>query len=687
MLQNVGFDVGASGLQSGSRGVDHVRRSPAAPRLLLWVMVAGLAGCSSDDSTKAAPSTPVPAVQFAASLARLPTCNRPTDGEVWYVWSTSQFYVCRGSTSTWTATNLNGLNAAVRVTQLGPGAACATGGVTVQFGLDINRNGKLDDAEVTSSTDLCNGATGPTGATGPQGPQGARGQDGTSCNVLDNGNGSKTIVCEDGSTATVSDGVPGAPGTPGPAGPPGAPGATGATGATGAAGHNSLVSLTPEPPGVHCASGGVRIETGLDGNDNGVLDPGEVDAAQTQYVCNGSVPDPGCPSGETRCNGACVNLLSDYANCGSCGSACPAGFRCSEGQCQACVTPPEMSAPLISMTYNFPRSAALGDLNHDGKPDLAIVDSTNLIVTVLLGVGDGTFVAQSPHHLGDSSSSIALGDLNADGNLDLVAANLNSGTVGAFLGMGDGSFAARETRQAVGSRPYSIALGDLNGDGKPDVVTANNGSNDVSVLLGLADGTFAAQTTYTVGSEPMAVALGDVNGDGKLDLVTVNSGSNDVSILLGLGDGTFLAQTRYPVGSYPMSVALGDLNGDDNLDIVTANGNNSAVGVLLGLGDGTFAAQAEYSTDPWPWWVALGDLNGDGVTDVVTANSYTMASTALWGVGNGTLSLPTRYPIYSVVVWVAAADLNGDAKLDLVGLTDSGTVGVLLNQGSSCRLP
>ena len=57
------------------------------------------------------------------------------------------------------------------------------------------------------------GATGPTGSTGATGPAGATGAtgasgtSGSSCTVRDNGDGSKTISCSDGTSATVSDGT------------------------------------------------------------------------------------------------------------------------------------------------------------------------------------------------------------------------------------------------------------------------------------------------------------------------------------------------------------------------------------------------------------------------------------------------------------------------------------------------
>ena len=33
------------------------------------------------------------------------------------------------------------------------------------------------------------------------------------------------------------------------------------------------------------------------------------------------------------CNGACVNLQSDPANCGACGNACASGEACTDGDC------------------------------------------------------------------------------------------------------------------------------------------------------------------------------------------------------------------------------------------------------------------------------------------------------------------------------------------------------------------
>jgi OmcA/MtrC family decaheme c-type cytochrome len=82
-------------------------------------------------------------------------------------------------------------------------------------------------------------------------------------------------------------------------------------GCTGESGSTTLVKTTNEPAGMNCAAGGVKIEEGVDTNRNGVLDSGEVDGSATRYVCNGSSgtalvktsPEPAganCASGGTR---------------------------------------------------------------------------------------------------------------------------------------------------------------------------------------------------------------------------------------------------------------------------------------------------------------------------------------------------------------------------------------------------
>jgi hypothetical protein len=101
---------------------------------------------------------------------------------------------------------------------------------------------------------------------------------------------------------------------------------------------------------------------------------------------------------------------------------------------------------------------------------------------VLLNKGDGTFRPGGAYRTGNGPTSVAIGDLNGDGKPDLATANYDAvpPTVSVLLNRGDGSFRAR--RDYPSSDVNSVAIGDLNGDRKADLVTANS-PDSVSVRL------------------------------------------------------------------------------------------------------------------------------------------------------------------------------------------------------------
>jgi FG-GAP-like repeat/FG-GAP repeat len=253
-------------------------------------------------------------------------------------------------------------------------------------------------------------------------------------------------------------------------------------------------------------------------------------------------------------------------------------------------------------TGRGPQSVAIGDLNGDGTPDIVTAnfypggffqrDANS--VSVLLNTGDGSFWARHDFATGSIPVSVAIGDLNGDGKPDLAIADAGAGTVSMLLNRGNGSFWARR-HYAVGYDPRSVAISDLNGDGRPDLVAANyyratgdpqHGANSVSVLLNRGDGTFTGKRDFRTGSGPISVAIGDLNGDGEPDLAIADPGPDDtpaatVSVLFNRGDGSFERKHDYLTGGRPESVAIGDLNGDGKLDLATANEDASTVSVLF----------------------------------------------------------------------------------------------------------
>jgi hypothetical protein len=348
-----------------------------------------------------------------------------------------------------------------------------------------------------------------------------------------------------------------------------------------------------------------------------------------------------------------------------------------------------------------PYSVSTADFNGDGFLDLAVANSNcpsfpNCgpgTISILLGNGNGTFQAPSQYSTGTGTDpySVAVGDFNGDKIPDLAVANYATNTVSILLGVGDGTFLTH-TDFPVGSEPASVATGDFNADGKLDLVVANFHSNTVSVLLGNGDGTFKSAADYNVGHGPVSVAVGDFNGDQKLDLVVVNETDNNASVLLGNGDGTFQAQVAYPtgVGGNPLSVVIGDFNGDNNLDLAVADFQTQQVSVLLGNGDGTFQPVKAYSTGANPSSIVIADFNGDGKLDLALTstplgNSPGNLVSLLLGNGDGTFGSPALFGTGSEAYSAAVGDFNGDGATDLAvanGISD--TVSLLLNtQGTA----
>jgi hypothetical protein len=75
-----------------------------------------------------------------------------------------------------------------------------------------------------------------------------------------------------------------------------------------------------------------------------------------------------------------------------------------------------------------PRGVAIGDLDGDGRADIANTNSTDGTVSVSLANAAGGFATSVAYRVGTQPQGIAIADLNGDGKLDIVAANSMSQT-------------------------------------------------------------------------------------------------------------------------------------------------------------------------------------------------------------------------------------------------------------------
>jgi len=191
---------------------------------------------------------------------------------------------------------------------------------------------------------------------------------------------------------------------------------------------------------------------------------------------------------------------------------------------------------------SFPTSVAKGDFNRDGNDDLVVTGGSffSSNISVLLGNGQGGFQTPRPLTGNRGPSSAAVGDLNGDGLPDIAVANSGSNNVTVFLGNGDGTFQPGVDFFVLGNTPLWVVIDDFNGDGRLDMATANSQSNYVSILVNVevpgapvfSPVSFIDAGEFPVGAGPRSLAVADFNSHQQPDLAVVNNGSNDVTLLI-----------------------------------------------------------------------------------------------------------------------------------------------------------
>ncbi|CAF1218447.1 unnamed protein product [Adineta steineri] len=343
--------------------------------------------------------------------------------------------------------------------------------------------------------------------------------------------------------------------------------------------------------------------------------------------------------------------------------------------------------PKLYTTGALPLGMISADFNKDGHVDLAIGNYYGNSISILLGIGNGSFqlLATSFPTNGSHPYQFVAHDFNNDGNVDLAVCNEGSNTISILLGLGNGAFQLSViTFNSGGSLPSSIIVVDVNNDYKADLVVTNTGSYTITILLGFGNGTFQGSgTSYAAGTSPTSITSGDFNSDGNVDLAVVSRNSNQLLIFLGVGNGTFQANvTSYTTGSFPYVVRTADFNGDSKLDLVVANAYSNTISIFTGSGVGTFvtSASATYTTGiAYSFDIAIQDLNGDLIMDLAISNKNGNVS-VYFGYQNGTFGGIQSYSSAGQgLTGIVITDFNEDGRPDLaIANGNSNTVAIIL---------
>jgi hypothetical protein len=335
------------------------------------------------------------------------------------------------------------------------------------------------------------------------------------------------------------------------------------------------------------------------------------------------------------------------------------------------------------------RLILLRDLDGDGAPDIIVsgnhVDALPAF-SILSNRGDGTFRAEQLLARGAGEELQDVGDLNHDGIPDVVSSDYWANGIVVYLGKGALEFDAG-SRLGTATHGGPSLIIDYDHDGTPDVISFSFGSGNpvrVHLFRGLGDGTFAGKRTFDT-----QLANGDWPSprliDGALQIL-VSEHSGNLGVIRYASDAV-TASTIAAGPGLSMSSTFADVNGDGVADIVDTDLFDSAqepIFVTLANADGTFRPRTQLAherTVSFPVQVHVKDIDGDGHADIVISDFQSPTLHVYRGNGAGDFAAGIAIDAGGPVNRFDIADVNGDGYLDIVTANDDHTVSVIVNRG------
>jgi hypothetical protein len=324
-------------------------------------------------------------------------------------------------------------------------------------------------------------------------------------------------------------------------------------------------------------------------------------------------------------------------------------------------------------------SLQAGDFNGDGRPDLAYYGTPAELI-ILYNQGQGNFGNPKRVSIGEAvekGAALAVGDLNRDGRDDLAL--LAPGEVVTILQEEGGRLGEPERLPHTATNPWLLRAVDLDGDGGQDLVIVDAAPTDpIRVRFSVEGGKLGPELRFAT-ETPRAVAFSDLDGKKGSEILAIEGQSGRVKVLT-LDEGTEdESEVRGRLVVFPLpkgdlrgrSLDVGDLDGDKKPDVVVTDPANAQFLVYRQGKTGLEAAQT-FPGLVGGKTVRLADLDGDGKAEVVVL-SEAEKQVGLSRLSDSRLTFPTPLPISGgEPVALEVADLDDDKAPEVLYVTRGG---------------
>lgn len=273
-----------------------------------------------------------------------------------------------------------------------------------------------------------------------------------------------------------------------------------------------------------------------------------------------------------------------------------------------------------------PYGLTLVDLNHDQVADLAFTDpatgTLNVFFTRSPWVSrDTPFATAQPvsYPLGQGVSVVQAGLLNGDDDPDLAVLNTKDGTVSVLVSAGAaGMYAFTDSKARVfpGLSHYSLSLVPSLIPKAADVLVTSATDDTLTFLRNSGTGSLTvdqtAAGTYATARGPVFVT--EVTQPAPASsTVYVAASSGNLLQRWTSGQGQLTARPAVGTAMQPVALAVDDLNLDAAPDVAAVSSDRDELKVLLSAATGAYpeSSTLTVSTGQAPVAVAIADLTGN----------------------------------------------------------------------------